>query len=264
MDSGASRDGSTTARKTTPARTTPGALPRLHTDKLDPKEEITVLPEGSRVYADPSVPCTTDTLLPASMLRVPPGSTVVDLGCGGGSGIFYSHRNNPECWWIGIDVRLKALELLAASIPLNDLPADISPVCCDIRAVPLALQPKCARAVMANPPYGKRGRGRESPDIQRKTARSGKDLLLHSFIRAASHLLVPEGSFLMVVPPSRFTDALLGCRAFGLGPVAVQPVGAAGRPAELTVILSQKGSASELEILPQMEPRKLLSTRGRG
>lgn len=231
---------------------------------MDPKGKITVLPGGGRVYTDPSVPCTTDTLLPASMISVPPGSTVVDLGCGGGSGIISAHTHNPHCRWVGIDIRPKALELLAASVVLNDPPPNVSPVCCGVEAVPLAFHPRCARAVTANPPYGKRGSGRESPDIQRKTARSGKDLLLHSFIRAASHLLVPGGSFLMVVPPRRLTDALLGCRAFGLSPVTVQPVGAAGRPAELTVIVSKKGSASELEILPQMEPRKLLSTRGRG
>ncbi|MBD3277419.1 MAG: methyltransferase [Candidatus Aegiribacteria sp.] len=256
--SGPSRDGTTTVPKTIQANTTPGALPRLHSGKLHTDGEITVLPGGGRVYTDPSVPCTTDTLLSASLLEVPPGSTVVDLGCGSGGGIFYASGVNPECRWIGIDVRLEALKLLLVSVMLNQTPSDISPVCCDVRRVPLAFRRECAQAVIANPPYGKRGYGRESPDCHRKTARSGEDLLLHSFTRAASHLLVAEGSFMMVVPPRRFADALLSCRAFGLSPASVQPVGEPDCPAELTVIVSKKGSTSKLEILPQTEPGKLL------
>ena len=230
---------------------------------MAPDKEITVLPEGGRVYTDPSVPCTTDTLLPASMLRVPPSSTVVDLGCGGGSGIIYSSGLNPHCWWIGIDIRPKALELLLGSIPLNHSSPDISPVCCDVRTVPLAFRPECVQAVIANPPYGKSECGRKSPDPQRETSRSGEDLLLQSFVRAAFHLLEKGGRFLTVVPPCRMADVLLGCRAFGLNPVAVQPVGNTDRPAELVVIVSKKGSASKLEILPQIEPCKLLSPQGR-
>ena len=215
--------------------------------------EQVVLPGGIRVYQDPGASVTTDTLLLASSLHVSPGSVVVDLGCGSGGASIYSSALNPGCRWIGIDIRYDPLKLMMISRNLQKTQVDVAAVCCNIETVPLAFAESIADAVILNPPYGRLGSVRNSPDSGRDRSRAGSDLLLYQFIRGAAHLLVRGGEFLIVNKPSLLPEILLGCRAFGINPVEVQPIGSDGEPAERIILKGRKGSCEELKILPQIE-----------
>ena len=210
------------------------------------------------VHQDPGASVTTDTLLLASALRTAPGSVIVDLGCGSGGASLYSSSLNPGCRWIGIDIRFEPLKLMMASRDLQGTPVDAAAVCCSLETVP-SFFPECiADAVISNPPYGRTGSVRRSPQAERDRSRSGSGLLLYQFIRGAAHLLVPGGGFLIINRPSSLAEIILGCRAFGINPVAIQPVGSPDKPAELILLHGRKGSGEDLKILPQSEPEPLI------
>ena len=209
-------------------------------------------------HQDPGASVTTDTLLLASSLRAAPGSVIVDLGCGSGAAALYSAALNPGCRWIGLDIRYDPLKLMMASGDRHGTPVDIAAVCCSLEKVPLAFSECIADAVISNPPYGRTGTVRESPRAERDMSRRGPALLLYQFIRGAAHLLVRGGDFLIINRPSSLAEIMLGCRAFGINPVAIQPVGSPGKPAELIVLHGRKGSREELRILPQTEAESLI------
>ncbi len=210
------------------------------------------------VHQDPGAPVTTDTLLLASALRAAPGSVIVDLGCGSGAAALYSSTLNPGCRWIGVDIRYDPLKLMTVSRDLQSTPVDISAVCCSLETVPLAFSECFADAVILNPPYGRTGSVRRSPRAERDMSRRGSGLLLYQFIRGAAHLLVRGGKFLIINRPSSLPEIMLGCRASGINPVEIQPVGSPGKPAELIIIKGRKGSREELSILPQAEAESLI------
>ncbi|MFO8183180.1 MAG: methyltransferase [Candidatus Aegiribacteria sp.] len=207
---------------------------------------------------DPGAPVTTDTLLLASLLSVPPGSTVVDLGCGSGGAMEAASEKNPGCRWIGIDIRPRPLAEMMRTFGSSSLNA----VCCRVEDVPRALPGEAADAVICNPPFTSAGRGRVSPCPSRSVSRTGSELLVLNFIRAAAHLLVPGGCFLLVGRPSMLPVMMLGCSTWNLGPETLQPVGRKGGPAVHAVLRCGKGSSAELIILPQSSAEEIISGGG--
>jgi len=211
-----------------------------------------------KVFQDAGASVTTDTLLLASALRTAPGSVVVDLGCGSGTAALYSSTLNPGCRWLGLDIRYDPLKLMMASREMQSTPVNLAAVCCSIETVSLAFSECIADAVIMNPPYGRAGSVRESPQRERDISRRGSGLLLYQFIRGAAHLLVPGGDFLIINRPSSLAEILLGCRASGINPASIQPVGSAGKPAELIILQGRKNIREELRILPQTEAESLI------
>lgn len=209
---------------------------------------------------DPGAPVTTDTLLLASFLSVPPGSTVVDLGCGSGGAIEAASGENTGCRWIGIDIRPRPLAEMMRSFGSSSLNA----VCCRVEDVPKVFPGEAAEAVICNPPFATAGRGRVSPCPSRSVSRTGSELLLLNFIRAAAHLLVPGGFFLLVGRPSMLPVMILGCSTWDLGPETLQPVGRKGGPAAHVVLRCVKGSSAELIILSQISAEEIISGDGTG
>ena len=229
---------------------------------INPRQVI--LAGKVKVFQDTGASVTTDTLLLASALRATPGSFIVDIGCGSGAAALYSATLNPGCHWLGIDIRYDPLKLMMASCDLKSTPMDISAVCCSLETVPLALSGCMADAVIMNPPYGRTGSVRRSPQVDRDRSRRGPGLLLYQFIRGAAHLLVPGGMLLIINRPSSLAEILLGCRAFGINPVAIQPVGSPGKSAELIILQGRKGSREELKIHPQAEAESLIRSAQEG
>ncbi|MBN2587332.1 MAG: methyltransferase, partial [Candidatus Fermentibacteraceae bacterium] len=108
---------------------------------------------------DTGAPVTTDTLLLASFVSVPPGSTVVELGCGSGGVIEAASGGNPGCRWIGIDARTPPLRVMMRSLEGRRAVDEVHCVCCNVEDVPMAFAGAVADAVITNPPFGTLGRG---------------------------------------------------------------------------------------------------------
>ena len=213
--------------------------------------------------ADTGPPITSDTLLLASFISVPGGSTVFDLGCGGGSAMAEASRSNPGCLWIGVDVRTSPLVLVKGLNGSTSTDGEFLSLCCPVEDVPSAVSPCAADAVIMNPPFGVDGRGRTSPDEQRRVSRSGSDMLLFHFLRAAEHLLVAGGRLYMVARPAMLPDIMTGCGTWGLGPLRLQPAGPPEGPAVHLLIMCRKGAAPGLEIMPQRTVEEILTGSGR-
>lgn len=199
----------------------------------------------------PSV--TTDTLLLGSSLSVEPGTLVVDLGCGPGGAMDAARSSNPDCSWLGIDLRYAPLRELV----LARGEAAVDAVCCDVLHIPWAIRGGIAGAVIMNPPFVDRQRGRISPSVSRAVSRSGSSILLHAFVRAASHLLRSGGQMLAVARPAMLPSLLLGCRAWDLGPSELQPVGPAGGPAVHILLRCLKGAVPDLVVKCQRSSLEL-------
>jgi len=206
-----------------------------------------------KVFQDPGAPVTTDTLLLASSLHASPGSVIVDLGCGSGGASIYSSSLNPGCRWIGIDIRYDPLKLMMNSRNHQNSHVNMTAVCCSLESVPLTFSGCIADAVILNPPYCVSGSVRQSPVKGRNISRSGPGMLIYQFIRSAAHLLVHGGEFLIVNRPVMLPEIMLGCRAFGVNILEIQPIGSLGKPAEQIILRGRKGSGEDLRILPQVE-----------
>jgi tRNA1(Val) A37 N6-methylase TrmN6 len=173
-----------------------------------------------------------------------------------------SSRLNPGCRWTGVDLRPEALAHTSALIRGAGSGSEFSSVCCRVEDVPMVFSGEIADAVIANPPFGTLGSGRTSPVTSRSTSRAGSDMLLHHFIRAAAHLLVPGGELVLVGRPAMLPDILMGCSAWGLSPILLQPVGPRGHRAIHILLSCRKGSGSELVIGPQRSADELISAVG--
>ena len=201
---------------------------------------------------------TTDTLLLACSLDVPPGSVVIELGCGSGGAILASSTLNTDCRWIGIDLQIELLRMMTGSIEVRAKQLDLAGICCDVEAVPRVLTGAITDAVIMNPPFGRNTSGRSSPDRIRRVSRSGSDLLLYYFIRASAHLLISGGLFIMINRPALLPKMILGCQSAGIAPEILQPVGPAGKPAGHIILHGRKDSSAALKILPQIESEQLI------
>ena len=107
--------------------------------------------------------------------------------------------------------------------------------------------------------YGMEGRGRSSPDTSRQTARAGDDMLCQEFLRAASHLLVTGGVLVIVNIPASLPWILLGCIAWDLTPLELQPVGPPGLPSKRILLRAEKGSGGDLVIKHQLTALELIN-----
>lgn len=197
----------------------------------------------------PVLRMTSDTLALLDGLRMSPGSTLVELGCGGGEACAIGCRRNPGCTWIGIDIRhghLGAVRRAAA-----EAGCDLLLAACDAACVPSAFRPGFAGVVLANPPWMVEGECRISPDPERRISRSAGPLSPAVFCRAAAHCLADGGSLRLMIPPGSIPDALLACRAFDLGPSLLQPYGLPGRPASSARLEARKACGGCLQLLPQ-------------
>lgn len=210
------------------------------------------------MYQNQTTSVTTDTLLLACSLDVPPGSVVIELGCGSGGAMLASSALNADCRWIGIDVQIELLQIKASSAEFREKRLDLAGICCDVEAVPRALTGAITDAVIMNPPFGRNTSGRISPARTRRISRSGSDLLLYYFIRASAHLLISGGVLIMINRPALLPKMILGCQSAGIAPEILQPVGPAGKPAVHIILHGRKDSSAVLKILPQMESEQMI------
>lgn len=201
---------------------------------------------------------TTDTLLLSTLLDVPEGSLLFDLGCGTGGSIEAASLRNPGCSWVGIDILPEHLRALMKAGRRWTSAARVCSVCCDVRDVPGVFRSSIADGIICNPPFMREGRSRSSPHHARALARRGPDLLTGRFIRAASHLLVPGGTLVVSGRPEMLPDLMLAMGTWGIGPRILQPVGEPGRPAVHIIIEGRKGKEGGLTLRPQVRAVELL------
>jgi tRNA1(Val) A37 N6-methylase TrmN6 len=107
--------------------------------------------------------------------------------------------------------------------------------------------------VVSNPPFGRPGHGRISPQPSRARARHELALKADDLWQRAAELLPPGGCLTLCWPPSRLPQALAGLEAHRLTPKRLRLVhGRADLPAKLALIEAKKDGGPQLEVEPPL------------
>ncbi|MCF8065398.1 MAG: methyltransferase [Desulfarculaceae bacterium] len=115
------------------------------------------------------------------------------------------------------------------------------------------LKPGSFALVISNPPFGRPGRGRLSPDPARARARHELALTAEDLWQRAKELLAPGARLALCWPPSRLPQALAGLTALGLAPRRLRLVhGRVELPAKICLIEAVKDGGEELGVEPPL------------
>lgn len=118
-----------------------------------------------------------------------PSRICFDLGTGTGEVLNNTDFEDRDTFAVGLDVSMQALSMFSVSCA--------QPVLCPVELVSSVFRRGCADLVLANPPYNSVNSGRLSPDMYRREARSGDQLLVYRFVFAGAHLLRPGGCMII-------------------------------------------------------------------
>ncbi|MDP8245820.1 MAG: methyltransferase [Candidatus Hinthialibacter antarcticus] len=141
----------------------------------------------------------------AEFVKVEPGQTVVDLGCGGGYiAMRLAHRFPQVLGILGFDIQKDAAQQASAAhqkflqeqcgfAPLQWLIAD---------ATQAPLRRRSVDVIVCNPPFFSGTASRPSPDAARRIARRDDTLTAEQIVAFADWALKPTGSLYWVWPAS--------------------------------------------------------------
>jgi tRNA1(Val) A37 N6-methylase TrmN6 len=195
----------------------------------------------------------TDTLLLAAAAPQRSG-VLVDMGAGvGTAGLAVARRGGCENLVL-VEIQPELAELAHENIERNGLSGLAQAVTADVLTAAGrragGLTNGMAEAVIANPPYLTPGRSQTSPDASRALAHSLSDGGIEAWLRAASALLRPGGSF-AVIQRTDALQALLAACGSRFGALEIWPIyPKAGEPSHRIILRGIKGSRAPLCVMP--------------
>ncbi|MGM0394078.1 MAG: tRNA1(Val) (adenine(37)-N6)-methyltransferase [Thermodesulfobacteriota bacterium] len=158
-----------------------------------------------------------DPVILAGHILPEPGQTVMDIGCGCGIISLILASRHPGIRVIGIDIQKPLAHLAEKNTTANRLDARVKIVHQDVRTLTRADIPLPIDRVVSNPPYGKTGAGRLSPDPGRALARHELTLDIPALAAAADAFLSPGGHLHLILPASRIQDLTPALKHTGFG-----------------------------------------------
>jgi tRNA1(Val) A37 N6-methylase TrmN6 len=181
-----------------------------------------------------------DPVLLAAGVPARAGETVLEAGLGAGAAALCLLARVPDASVTGIELDAALAALARGNAALNGCAGRLAVIEGDI----LALRQGRFAHAMANPPYQPHGSGSVSPHAGRARAdREAAADALEAWIAALARRLEARGSLSLVLPAARLSQALAGCRAAGIGAIAVLPVAPrAGEAAGRAIIQGRKSA----------------------
>jgi tRNA1Val (adenine37-N6)-methyltransferase len=166
---------------------------------------------------------TGDSLLLADFaLPLKEDESVIDLGTGTGVITLVLAWKSPVQRIVGVDLERGSADVARRNVETNGLNSRVTIIEKDWRELP-DLYPKGAfPVVVSNPPYVKKGAGRESPVKQRAIARSEVMGTLEELLKVSAYLAGPAGRICFIYPVTRFLDVRDGLNKAGLRPRRVR------------------------------------------
>lgn len=158
-----------------------------------------------------------DPVILAGHILPEPGETVMDIGCGCGIISLILASRHPGIRVIGIDIQKPLAHLAEKNTATNRLDARVKIVHQDVRTLTRADIALPIDRVVSNPPYGKTGAGRLSPDPGRALARHELTLDIPALAAAADTFLSPGGHLHLILPASRIQDLTPALKHRGFG-----------------------------------------------
>ena len=195
---------------------------------------------------------TLDSLLLADFCRFRPGDRILEPGAGTGIISILLARKFPGARFVADEVEPQAFKLLCQNVEHNGLVGAITPLDRDIHQLGRSIARDSFDALIANPPYTKKGTGRTSPSPERQTARQDQTATLPCWLDLQT-LLKNKGKYFLVFPARRAAELMSLLRERGLEPKRLRWVHPfADKSASLVLIEAIKTSGVGLDILPPL------------
>jgi tRNA1Val (adenine37-N6)-methyltransferase len=195
---------------------------------------------------------TLDSLLLADFCRIKPRDVVLEPGTGTGIVSILLAKKFPDIVLTSIEIQPSLAELCRNNVTQNGLESRIRTVELDIKQMKRVLKPLSFDALVANPPYTKRGTGKQSPHEARQFSRHDNlatidDWLdLHVFLK-------DKARFVLIYPAEKLPDLIAGLRSRSLEPKRMRLVHPyRDKSASLVLIEAIKDAGIGLEVLPPL------------
>jgi tRNA1Val (adenine37-N6)-methyltransferase len=177
-------------------------------------------------------------------------SQAVDLGTGCGVVALILASRFPAVHIYGIEIQKDLANLAEKNVLANKMEDRITIIHGDIKDAPTFVGMEKADVVFSNPPYGRVGSGRVSPNRERAAARHEMTVSLTDVVFSAEKLLRPLGRLVLIYPAAKTADLITQMRAFKLEPKVLQMIHPkAGASAERILIEGVKHGRAGARVL---------------
>lgn len=182
-----------------------------------------------------------DPVLLAAAVPAHPGQSVLELGCGVGTGVLCLGARVSGLHLAGVEVQAAYVGLARLNAARNG--AEIAIHHADITELPASLKAQNFDHVLANPPFFQRASSHPSQDVGRETGR-GETLALARWVEVAAKRLKPGGRATFIQRAERLPELLTACTG-RLGSLEVLPLlPRQGRAARLVLLRGRKGGGA--------------------
>lgn len=185
----------------------------------DEMKDVTVEPLGpfSFMQRKKGYRVTADTVdLVNFVLPLDEKDTVVDLGTGTGPIPLLLAWKSPVEKIVGVEVDKVSAGLAQENVIRNGLASRVTIIEKDWRKLEGVYPEGAFSVVVTNPPYTKKGAGRQSPVRERALARSEVRGTVDDLLRVSAYLAAPEGRVFLMYPVIRLKEVRVGLKRAGL------------------------------------------------
>ena len=216
--------------------------------KAENFEKFQPLGRGVRVKVSAVHRFSTDAVLLADFAAPREDDIACDLGTGCGIIPLLWCRYAAPKSVTAVDIQSDAVSLLRESVAANGLEGRISPLECDLKALPPEMGDGFTLVTM-NPPYKTALGGVQSPVDGRVIARHEVACTLEDIVKAAARLLKFGGRLCMCHRPERLSDLICLMRTCGVEPKRLRTVSQReGKAPSLVLVEGRKGAKAGLNI----------------
>jgi tRNA1(Val) A37 N6-methylase TrmN6 len=187
-----------------------------------------------------------EPVLLAASVPASPGDYILEAGTGAGAALLCLAQRVPAATGLGVEILQNLADLANENFKINGLKA-YTCVCSDIRQAGFGAVFDHA---MANPPWHE-ATSSQSPDQTRALAHHAGSGLLEQWISALGSCLKPQGSLTLILPASRYGEALACLRQHKFGATQLFPLWPrAEQSAKLVLIAARRNAGGPDKILP--------------
>ncbi len=204
----------------------------------------------------------TDTFLLTTFVKVKGKEKLIDLGTGCGVIPILLLLKYKDLKGVGIDIVRESVEVAHLNAEINGVSDRFKVFHLDVKEVKRLFRAQEFDIVVSNPPFIEKGRGSLAKGEYRQTARQETTATLKDFIQAAKYLLKNKGRFYLLLPTSRFVDAVSLLRENKLEPKRLRFIHPQrNKGANLFLLESVKGGGKGIEVLPPLVVYRDLKSR---